>query len=294
MANRRGYYGWIGAPYWISKGSSFLLFSSALLLLLFASVSSFQNKRAEWTLTWSDEFDSRDPAGIDAGKWTAQSGGSGWGNKELQFYTNQPRNVSMNGKGSLVISVLKEKVEKCWYGECQYSSARLITKNKFAQKYGRIEARIKIPFGKGIWPAFWMLGNDIDSVGWPTCGEIDIMENIGSEPEVVHGTIHGPGYSGGSGVTGKYVLKTGTRFSDSFHVFAVEWEPTEIRWFVDGEMYQRKTPADLPKGARWVFDHPFFIILNVAVGGNWPGAPDDTTKFPQMMVVDYVRVYEHR
>jgi beta-glucanase (GH16 family) len=202
--------------------SRVFFFSSALLLLLFTSASSFQNKRVEWKLTWSDEFDSPNSSGIDHGKWTAESGGSGWGNKELQFYTTQPQNVSMNGKGSLLISILKEKLEKCWYGECQYSSARLITKNKFAQKYGTIEARIKIPFGKGIWPAFWMLGNDIDSVGWPTCGEIDIMENIGSEPEVVHGTVHGPGYSGSNGVTGKYNVKTGTRFSDDFHVFKVE------------------------------------------------------------------------
>jgi beta-glucanase (GH16 family) len=277
------------------SGFRFLAFSLLLLLSLLSSGFSRPTKATNWNLTWSDEFDSPSPSGINLNKWTAEVGGSGWGNKELQFYTNDARNAFLNGKGSLVITALKQKlgqIDTCWYGECRYSSGRLITKKKFAQKYGKIEARAKIPFGRGIWPAIWMLGNDIDSVGWPACGEIDIMENIGSEPSVVHGTIHGPGYSGQNGLGGSYKLKEGERFSDEFHTFAVEWEPWEIRWFVDGKMYQRRAVADLPKEARWVFDHPFFIILNVAVGGNWPGAPEATTKFPQTMEVDYVRVYQ--
>ena len=142
-----------------------------------------------------------------------------------------------------------------------------------------------------IWPAFWMLGNNIQTAGWPTCGEIDIMENIGREPAIVHGTIHGPGYSGADGIGSQYGLTTGA-FSDAFHVFAVEWEPNQIRWYVDGNLYQTRTPADLPAGTQWVFDHPFFIILNEAVGGYWPGDPDATTVFPQKMTVDYVRVYQ--
>lgn len=270
--------------------------SLPLLLLLFLLAPGFPSSGGAqtWSLVWSDEFDSQVRSSIDLSNWTAEIGGSGWGNNELQFYTDHSRNVFINGKGRLVIKARKRKAGqklKCWYGKCRYTSARLITKNKFEQQYGRIEARIKIPSGQGIWPAFWMLGNDIDSVGWPDCGEIDIMENIGREPSIVHGTIHGPGYSGANGIGAAYSLKDGERFSDKFHTFAVEWEPGEIRWYVDGEMYQRRTPADLPKDARWVFDHPFFIILNVAVGGNWPGEPDRTTRFPQKMEVDYVRVY---
>jgi beta-glucanase (GH16 family) len=159
----------------------------------------------------------------------------------------------------------------------------------FTQTYGRFEARIKIPYGQGMWPAFWMLGNDIDTKGWPTCGEIDIMENIGREPSTVHGSMHGPGYDGGS----SYSLSSGN-FSDDYHIFAVEWESNVVRFYVDGTLYETRTPADLPAGATWVFDHPFFILLNVAVGGNWPGSPDQTTVFPQTMLVDYVRVYARK
>jgi beta-glucanase (GH16 family) len=265
------------------------------LFFLFDPGFSNQSQTAKWNLVWSDEFESSGPSPFNPDKWTAERGGSGWGNKELQFYTDQRKNVFLDGKGSLVIVALKEKLDpqqRCWYGECLYTSARLITKNKFAQKYGRFEIRAKIPLGKGIWPAIWMLGNDIDSVGWPACGEIDIMENIGSEPSVVHGTIHGPGYSAKRGITGNHKTKKGERLADKFHVFSVEWEPEEIRWYMDEEMYQRRTVADLPKDAKWVFDHPFFIILNVAVGGNWPGSPDETTTFPQRMDIDYVRVYQ--
>jgi hypothetical protein len=149
---------------------------------------------------------------------------------------------------------------------------------------------MRIPRGQGIWPAFWMLGNNIGSVGWPTSGEIDIMENIGREPNTVHGTIHGPGYSGGEGIGAGYNLPGGGAFADAFHTFTVDWAPDSITWYVDGVQYSRKTPADLG-GDRWVFDHPFFMIMNVAVGGNWPGSPDGSTQFPQQLVVDYVRVY---
>ena len=171
-----------------------------------------------------------------------------------------------------------------------YTSARLKTLGTFAQTYGRFEARIRIPRGQGIWPAFWMLGENVDTAGWPACGEIDIMENIGREPNIVHGTLHGPGYSGGQGPTASF---TGpTAFADDFHVFAIEWEPATIRWYVDGNLYSTRNASDLPGGARWVFDHGFFILLNVAVGGDWPGNPDDTTALPQEMVVDWLRVYK--
>jgi beta-glucanase (GH16 family) len=173
-----------------------------------------------------------------------------------------------------------------------YTSARLITRNKFTQTYGRFEARIKIPYGRGIWPAFWMLGDDIDTAGWPNCGEIDIMENSGREPSIVHGTLHGPGYSGANGVTASYALPSSQKFSDDYHTFAVEWEPNVMRFYVDGLPYKKRTPADLPAGKAWVFNHPFFLILNVAVGGRFPGNPDATTVFPQLMKIDYVRVYQ--
>ena len=196
----------------------------------------------------------------------------------------------------MVIKAISENPpnSQCWYGPCQYSSARLVTKGKFDYKTGRFEARIRIPAGQGMWPAFWMLGNNIDQVGWPTCGEIDIMENIGREPSIVHGTIHGPGYSGGNSIGAQYTLPNGQRFSDDYHIYKVEWEPNAIRWYVDGNIYQTRTPSSLPAGTNWVYDHPFFLILNVAVGGGWPGNPNQTTVFPQMMLIDYVRVYKLR
>jgi len=157
--------------------------------------------------------------------------------------------------------------------------------------YGRFEARLQIPRGQGIWPAFWMMGADLATVGWPRCGEIDIMENIGKEAATVHATIHGPGYSGADSIGDAYTMPGGAPVADAFHVFAAEWEPAVIRFYVDGTLFSTRTPADLKAGQTWVFDHPFFVILNVAVGGNWPGNPDASTVFPQTMRVDYVRVY---
>ncbi len=249
-----------------------------------------------WRLSWSDEFNTAKGSGVSAAKWSAQSGGSGWGNQELEFYTSGTKNAEMDGRGSLVIKADKELLSpefKCWYGQCEYTSARLTTKQKFSQAYGRVEARIKIPYGRGVWPAFWLLGSNIDQVGWPACGEIDIIENIGREPAIVHGTLHGPGYSAASSIGAPYTLPGGARFADDFHVYAIEWEPNAIRWYVDGKLYETRTPADLPAGTKWVYDHPFFIILNLAIGGTWPGMPDTTTIFPQTMMIDYVRVY-HR
>ena len=151
---------------------------------------------------------------------------------------------------------------------------------------------MKLPSGQGVWPAFWLLGGDIETVGWPACGEIDAMENIGREPTQVHGTIHGPGYSGANAIGAPYALPGSVRFADDYHIFAVEWEQGEIRWYVDGKLYETRKKADLPVGAKWVYDHPFFIILNLAVGGDWPGNPDETTAMPQTMMVDYVRAYQ--
>jgi beta-glucanase (GH16 family) len=246
----------------------------------------------QWALTWSDEFNGPEGAAVDASKWVTETGGNGWGNDELEYYTNRSQNAYQHD-GNLVIKVLPEKYTGADGVTRNYTSARLKTLGKFVQTYGRFEARIKIPRGQGIWPAFWMLGEDIDKPGWPACGEIDIMENIGKEPALVHGTIHGPGYSGAHGIGAPYGISDGKAVADDYHVFAVEWEPNAIRFYVDEHLYTTRTPADLPKGTKWVYDHPFFLLLNVAVGGGWPGSPDATSIFPQEMLVDYVRVY-HR
>ena len=238
-----------------------------------------------WNLVWSDEFAQPDGTSPDAGKWGFDTGGGGWGNSELQYYTTRTNNARIEG-GQLVIEARKET-----YGGRDYTSARLLTKGKKSWVYGRIEARIKVPRGQGIWPAFWMLGANIDSLGWPSSGEIDVMENIGREPGIVHGTVHGPGYSGGNSIGGPFAFAAGTAVADEFHVFAVEWDTNRIGWLIDGTNYFNFTPGSLPAGASWVFNAPEFILLNVAVGGNWPGNPDATTVFPQRMVVDYVRVY---
>jgi beta-glucanase (GH16 family) len=273
--------------------------------------------RTNWRLVWSDEFNGPDGSAPDPRRWTYDIGvdDDGWGNNELEYYTNSPRNVAVQG-GNLVITVVKERytgpnVRPKGPDENQaagsgppgqdtvtrdYTSARLKSQGLFSQTYGRFEARIKIPHGQGMWPAFWMLGDDIDKVGWPQAGEIDIMENIGKEPSKVHGSIHGPGPSGSKtdDVTAVYTLPAGQNFCDAFHIFAVEWEPKAIRFYVDSNLYETATPSGLPKGTGWVFDHPFFILLNLAVGGDWPGSPDDSTRFPQQMLVDYVRVYANQ
>src|SRR5690348_538098 len=242
-------------------------------------------------LVWSDEFDQADGSAPDPHKWTFDLGGKGWGNQELETYTSRPENVYIHD-GKLVIQARQEKFTGSDGVAREFTSARLKTEGLFAQTYGRIEARIKIPYGQGLWPAFWMLGADESKVGWPRCGEMDIMENIGREPSMVHGTIHGPDYSGGKGVSAAYSLPRGERFAHAFHTFAVEWRPRKIQFFVDDNLYTTILPTSIPPGARWVYDHPFFIILNVAVGGSWPGTPDATTTFPQTMQVDYVRVYK--
>ena len=247
-----------------------------------------------WTLVWSDEFDGPAGSSFDPAKWVAEVGGSGWGNQEREYYTTRPENIALDGNGHLVFTARAEPAPtnlSCWYGSCRYTSARIKTKGLFSQTYGRFEARIRIPRGQGLWPAFWMLGDNIDAVGWPRSGEIDIMENIGREPNVVHGTLHGPGYSGGAGIGAPYTLASGA-FADEFHSYAVEWTPGLVAWFVDDTKYFQTTQANIPSGATWVFDHPFFLLLNVAVGGAWPNDPDATTTFPQQMMVDYVRVYK--
>ncbi|MFF1421519.1 ricin-type beta-trefoil lectin domain protein [Streptomyces sp. NPDC058280] len=241
-------------------------------------------------VTFTDDFNGPAGSGVDGGKWQIETGDN-VNNHERQYYTAGNNNAALDGQGNLVITARKDNPGnyQCWYGRCEYTSARLNTSGKFTSTYGRVESRMKIPRGQGIWPAFWMLGSDIGNVGWPNSGEIDIMENVGFEPGTVHGTLHGPGYSGSGGIGAGYTLPGGQAFADAFHTFAIDWSPNSIKWSVDGNVYQTRTPADLG-GRQWVFNKPFFIILNLAVGGYWPGDPNGSTPFPSQLVVDYVRV----
>lgn len=244
-------------------------------------------------LTWADEFGGAAGAPPDPSRWRLETGGSGWGNGELQYYTDSPGNASTDGEGHLVITARRENPGDLWchYGRCEYTSARLITADRFAQQYGRFEARIKIPGGQGTWPAFWMLGQDIFTTEpWPASGELDVMENVGAEPGTVWGSLHGPGYSGADAIHASTTLPDGERFADDFHTFTVDWAPGAITWYVDGVEYSRRTPADTG-GDPWVFDDPFFLLLNLAVGGDWPGPPDESTPLPARMLVDHVRAY---
>lgn len=247
---------------------------------------------ATWKLSWSDEFNGPDGSAPDSSKWTYDLGGKGWGNKEIECYANRLQNAHIQG-GNLVITAQKENFACSDGVSSSYTSARLKSEGLFSQAYGRFEARIKIPAGQGMWPAFWMLGNDIASIGWPKSGEIDIMENIGREPGTVHGSLHGPSTSTHrtSDATSIFTLPARQNLADDFHLYAVEWEPGVVRFYLDTNLYATFTQSQWPSSGTWVFDHPFFLLLNVAVGGTWPGSPNSTTHFPQQMLVDYVRVY---
>ena len=261
-----------------------LLFILLLITLMGCTADDFQKlEPRNWQLVWSDDFDGAAGTLPDASKWAYDlgTGQGGWGNQELQSYTNNPANVSLDGNGNLVITAIRN-------GNT-FTSARIKTQGLFTQQYGRFEARMKTPYGPGIWPAFWMLGANIETVNWPQCGEIDIMELRGQEPNAIAGTLHGPGYSGGNAVTKKFGL-TNSRFDAEYHIFAVEWDENKIDFFVDDYLYQRLERSDV--SGEWVYDNPFFMILNIAVGGNYVGFPTAQTPFPQRMIIDYVKVYQ--
>lgn len=234
-----------------------------------------------WNLVWHDEFDGKT---IDRSNWTYDLGGGGWGNGEAEYYTSRPENARVEN-GNLVIEAHQEKFEGSYY-----TSARLKTQGLQSFQYGRVEARLKVPAGAGLWPAFWMLGSNFNGSNWPDCGEIDIMEYIGKEPDLIMGTLHGPGYSGALGKTKWNRQKY--NIADDFHTYAVEWDTNQVSWFFDGVKYSTVTRADLGD-RKWVFDQPFFIILNLAVGGQLPGPVGFQTTFPAQLLVDYVRVYQH-
>ncbi|MCW1926466.1 glycoside hydrolase family 16 protein [Luteolibacter arcticus] len=263
------------------------------ILLLSASLAHAQTPAqtpapAGWKLVWSDEFNGKE---IDFSKWGVEENGHGGGNGELQYYVDRPENLRIED-GHLVIEAKKEKFNAAGVQK-DYTSGRLRTKRRASWLYGRFEMRAKLPTGRGIWPAFWMLPTKDAYGGWAASGEIDIMELVGHEPSKAHGTLHHGGTWPKNVHTGTpFELKKGT-FADDFHTFAAEWEKGEIRWYVDGELYQTQTKWSSTGGQFPApFDQPFYLVLNVAVGGGWPGPPDAKTVFPQRMTVDWVRVYQ--
>lgn len=245
-------------------------------------------------LIWEDHFDGPAGATPDATHWNVETGNAdtgGWGNQELQLYTGNSDNLALDGAGNLAIIARPAPAGialPCWNGEpCPYTSARITTRGKVELTYGRVEARIRMPAGTGVWPAFWMLGEPTSA--WPACGEIDVMELIGSEPDTVYGTIHGPGYSGRAGLQRRFDRAGG--LCNVFHTFAVEKQPGRIQWFVDDHEFMTMTPESLPDCAEWVFERAYYLLLNLAIGGWWPGPPTPETRFPATMLIDYVRMY---
>jgi beta-glucanase (GH16 family) len=283
----------------IIRVNKFMIVSiTSIIVFIFLNCSSEDNNTLitpvpndsipGWDLVWNDEFEGNN---IDQTKWEHEVNGQGGGNNELQYYTDRELN-SLIANGKLAIRALKENYTGS-DGTRQYTSARLRTKNKGDWKYGRFEIKAKLPSGQGLWPAIWMLPTDWVYGGWAASGEIDIMELLGQEPQKIYGTIHYGGEYPNNVHTGESYLLTSGDFSSDFHIFAIEWKENEIRWFVDSILYASQTDwyttnAQYPAP----FNQNFHIILNVAVGGNWPGNPDSSTVFPQTMLVDYVRVYK--
>jgi beta-glucanase (GH16 family) len=277
------------------------LLAGALVLLVLAAGTVRGDQRVVLTgagtvarqprPVWSDEFDGRAGALPNRDKWQIIYGGGGFGNEELQYYTDSRANVALSGRGALVITARRQRFTGTDGVTRLYTSAALQTKGLFQTRFGRVQARIKIPSGKGLWPAFWAIGSDIDRVGWPQSGEIDMMENLGNQPFTLLGSIHGPETGARRGYALTAARHTTRPLSAGYHVYGVDWSPNRLVFTLDGVPYATQTPATLPRGSRWVFNRPFFLILNLAVGGSWPGAPDGSTRLPARMLVDWVRVY---
>lgn len=259
------------------------------------SVSS--NARQDWVQVWADEFDG--PAGhrIDTTKWSYEyadgcpAGICGWGNDEKEYYSDSTANIGLNGEGQLaIVARVAPAGLTCYYGPCRYTSAKITTRGKMLASPGRVEARIKLPAGQGLWPAFWMLGQGNPATPWPECGEIDIMENKGSQLSTTSSALHGPGYSGATPFAHSQSLPSG-QLKDDFHTFAVEWDSHRVRFFIDGNPHYAVTTDAVRRYGRPVLDQSFFVILNLAVGGHFDGDPRSDAIFPATMLVDYVRVY---
>ena len=272
---------------------SYIAISLGILPLVLSCETDDQQTVARLTtnLTLQEEFETDGTPNSEVWDYEIGRGpnGDGWGNQELQYYTNRSENVTVQN-GILLITAREES-----FGGANYTSARIISKTLFEQKYGRFEARIRLPWGQGIWPAFWMLGADIDENPWPGAGEIDIMEYRGQEPAVLIGSVHGPSYSGADAISKEFTLEN-DRFDTGFHIFGIEWGPDFINYYVDDVLYNQITPEDINEETNgegvWVFNKPFYLLMNLAVGGNFVGSPNEETQFPQTMLVDYVRVYE--
>jgi len=253
--------------------------------------------KTTWVQVWSDEFDGPAGAPIDNTKWSyettdgCQQGICGWGNNEKEYYSNASENISLNGQGQLMIVARRAPAGlTCYYGPCLYTSAKITTRGKVLAQPGRVEARIKLPAGQGLWPAFWMLGHDFPATAWPACGEIDIMENKGSQFATTSSAVHGPGYSGATPFAHSNDLASGA-LADDFHTFAVEWDSLSVQFFVDSTAHYTVTHSAIEQFGRSILNQPFFLILNLAVGGNFDGDPRSDAIFPATMLVDYVRVY---
>ena len=265
-------------------GQSFTLGMCALALIASSAACSKQPTKVNWKVVWQDEFSGPAGQSPNPSNWTYDVG-TDWGNSQLEYDTARPENVSLDGAGNLAITARQED----YLGQ-SYTSGRINTRGRFEQAGGRFEARMRMPRGQGMWPAFWLLGSNFATVPWPGCGELDILEYRGQEPSIIQGSAHGPGYSGGNAVTQRYTVP-GASLDSSFHVYALEWSSSRITWAVDDHIYTTLVPGNLSGGKEWVFNHPFFVILNLAVGGAFVGPPNAATTFPQQLLVDYVRVY---
>jgi beta-glucanase (GH16 family) len=278
-------------------GATFALVTAASLACTSSTSSVVPTPSTiNWVQVWSDEFDGAAGARIDSKKWVndmadgCAQDNCGWGNNEKEYYTDAPENIALNGQGQLMIVARRAPGGlACYYGACRYTSAKVTTRGKLLAAPGRVEARIKLPAGQGLWPAFWMLGHDSPATPWPASGELDIMENKGSEPTISSSAVHGPGYSGNTPFAHRQKLDVGS-FTD-FHTFAVEWDPHHVSFFVDGSVHYAITREELERYGKSILDQPFFLILNLAVGGHFDGDPQSDAIFPATMLVDYVRVY---
>jgi beta-glucanase (GH16 family) len=274
------------------RNSRTLIAAATVIMTVIGGLTvTSRNDQADAAVVWNEEFNGAAGTGVDSSKWNFDTGGSGWGNNELQYYNSGTANVAMDGQGHLIITARKGSGGRtCWNGTCQFTSGRILTRGKFTQQYGHIEARIQVPNGSGLWPAFWMLGATGGT--WPNNGEIDIMEIVGRDPNRLFGTLHGPGYSGGNGYGGTRTATT--PFWQNYHIFSIDWSPNLIIWRVDGSEYFRATPTSL-KNAKgqdktWVYNKGFFIILNLAVGGNFGQGNPGALPAVNQLKIDYVHV----
>ena len=273
----------------------------AALACAYNAASPPSTSSRDWVEVWSDDFDGAAGARVDSTKWRyeigdgCQQGICGWGNNEKEYYADAAENIALDGQGHLTIVARTAPRGEggglvCYYGACRYTSAKITTRGLMDALPGRVEARIKLPAGQGLWPGFWMLGRDHPTTPWPACGELDIMEHRGSQPSTTSSAVHGPGYAGGASFNHAHTLERGA-YADDFHAFAVEWDSVGARFFVDGAIHYSITRATVERAGPFVLDQPFFVILNLAIGGNFDGDPASDAIFPATMLVDYVRVY---